>query len=74
MSDVESKKASLDLAKMLSSQNKINQEIQKGIEHGDKALKIKYSIHDLTMKKTRLDNKIVFERARFKDFKSRFPA
>ena len=54
------KKALLDSTETLPSQSEIYEKIQKGIAHGEKALKIKGSISKVMMKKTRLDNKIIF--------------
>ncbi|CAI8616745.1 unnamed protein product [Vicia faba] len=71
---VKRKKTLLDSAEALPSQSEIDDEIQKGIAHGEKALNINDRISELMTKKTRLNNKIVFEKARFEDFKSQFPS
>lgn len=72
--EVEKQKASLDSTKTLPAQDVINQEVFKGIAHGEKALEIKERIGQLQEKRDLLDNRIDHEKALFEDFKSKFPA
>ena len=72
--EVEKQKASLDSTKTLSAQDVIDQEVFKGIAHGEKALEIKERIGQLQEKGDLLNNMIDHEKTLFEDFKFRFPA
>lgn len=74
IAEVEEQNAYLDLTEPLLAQGVVDQDILKGIAHGEKALEIKEMIGQLHEKKGLLDRKIGHEKTLFEYFKSRFPA
>lgn len=65
IAEVEKQKASLDSTETLPTQNVIDQEVFKGIAHGEKALEIKEKIGQLQKKRGLIDNRIDHEKTLF---------
>lgn len=57
----------------IPEQEAIDNEVTRGISHGERALKIEADIKYLRGNKISLDNRIKHEMTAFEDFKSRFP-
>lgn len=70
---VEAQKKSLEMVEGIPAQEAVDNEVLKGISHGERALKIEVDIKYLRGKKVSLDNRISHEITSFEDFKSRFP-
>ena len=74
IAEVKEKKASLASTASLPTPDAINQAVQQGLTHVEKALKIKETIGRMKHKQALIDSRLVHEKATFEEFKSRFPA
>ena len=73
IAEVREKKASLASTAGLPTPDAINQAVQQGLTHVEKALKIKETIGRMKHKQALLDSRLVHEKASFEEFKARFP-
>src|SRR3954463_12676636 len=72
--DLEQEKITLAQTEKIPSPETVNQEILKGLGHGENALKLKNSVRQLRQGLSRLDSKIDFESAKLAYFRNNFPS
>src|SRR3954470_6830190 len=72
--DLEQEKINLAQTEEIPSPEVINQEVLKGLGHGENALKLESNIRQLKQNLSRLDSKIDFESTKLAYFRNNFPA